>query len=285
MSALIQALKLVPKNALSRGLGAVLRTPWPQPMVQAGIRGFSRAWGVETSEAEKPLDQYRTFNDFFTRRLKPGARAVEAGDEWAVSPVDGRVGQAGPIEDRTLIQAKGRYFTLDELLVDRADADDYAGGTFATLYLAPYNYHRIHVPQAGGITGWSYVPGHLWPVNTKGVAEIDKLFAVNERLITHLDSPAGKVALVKVGATCVGRIRATYDDVVTNAGRKAFQRVRFDAPIAVSRADECGIFEMGSTVIVLFQRGRAQLHPDITPGQVIRLGQPLARIASAASRP
>ena len=278
MSALINALKLVPKNAVSRGFGAFLRVPWPRPVVSAGIRGFAKAYDVPLDEAEKEVGAYRSFNDFFTRRLKPGLRPVNAGEEWAVCPVDGRVGQAAPIDGRTMVQAKGRLFTLDELLVDPADAADYEGGTFATLYLAPYNYHRIHVPLGGRITGYSYVPGHLWPVNTKGVAEIDKLFAVNERLITHLETPAGKVAVVKVGATCVGRIRTTYDDVVTNNGGPAeFKRHRYEPGYDVARADECGIFEMGSTVIVLFQRGRAELHPEIKPDAVIRLGQPLAR--------
>jgi phosphatidylserine decarboxylase len=279
MSALIQALRLVPKNALSRAVGAALRAPWPKPMVQAGIQGFSKVYGVETGEAERDLADYRTFNDFFTRRLKPGMRTVDPTFDLAVCPVDGTVGQAGPIQRDTLVQAKGRQFTLGEFLVDTEDAADYLDGTFATLYLAPYNYHRIHTPFAGEVTGYSYVPGHLWPVNAKGVEEIDKLFAVNERLITHLSTSAGRMAIVKVGATCVGRIRATYDDVVTNDGSTpSFRRVRYDRPVAVEKAGECGIFEMGSTVVLLFQKGRAELDSAIVPGTVIRMGQPLAKL-------
>ena len=279
MSAVITALKLLPKNALSRAVGAALRAPLPAPVVQAGIRGFSKAYGVVTEEAERELGGYRTFNEFFTRRLKPGLRTIDAREEVAVCPVDGTVGQVGPIEYGTLIQAKGRTYTLREFLVDEQDAADFEGGTFATLYLAPYNYHRIHVPFAGRITGYAYVPGHLWPVNAAGVARIDKLFAVNERLATYMDGPIVKVAVVKVGATCVGRIRATYDDVVTNDGGKpSFRRVRYEKPIEAKKADECGIFEMGSTVIVLFQAGRAELDPAIIPGATIRLGQPLAKV-------
>ncbi len=279
MSALITALRLVPKNALSRAVGSVLRVPWPKPIVRAGIAGFSKAYGVETQEAERAIEDYRTFNEFFTRRLKPGQRSIDPTPDIAVCPVDGTVGQAGPITVDTMVQAKGRHFTLGEFLVDKDDAQDYLDGTFATLYLAPYNYHRIHTPFAGEITGYSYVPGHLWPVNAKGVEEIDKLFAVNERFITHLDTAAGKMAIVKVGATCVGRIRATYDDVVTNDGSTPeFRRVRYDKTIGVEKAGECGIFEMGSTVVMLFQKGRATIDPAIVPGATIRLGQPLARL-------
>lgn len=282
MSAVITALRLLPKNTLSRAVGVALRAPWPRPMTRAIIRGFSKAYSVETSEAEQDFLSYGTFNEFFTRRLKPGMRDIAPGDDLAVCPVDGAVGQAGPIEDGKLVQAKGKLYSLDEFLVEPEDAKDYVGGTFATLYLAPYNYHRIHVPLAGRITGYSYVPGHLWPVNAKGVAEIDKLFAVNERLVTHLETAAGKVAIVKVGATCVGRIRATYDDVVTNnGGGREFKRVRYEKGFEVAKAGECGIFEMGSTVVVLFQKGRATFDPNIRPGEIIRLGQPLAKVVTA----
>jgi len=280
VSLLIQSLKLVPKNALSRAVGGVLRTPWPRPMVRGMIRGFSKAYGVETGEAEHDYLTYRTFNDFFTRRLKPGARELDAESSIAVSPVDGKVGQAGPIAGSTLVQAKGRTFTVAELLADEDDARAYEDGVFATLYLAPFNYHRIHTPLAGQVTGYTYVPGHLWPVNDKGVQEIDRLFAVNERLVTHLETPHGKVAVVKVGATCVGRIRATYDDVVTNDGRTGpTRRVRYDRPIDVVKGDELGVFEMGSTVILLFQKGRVQLLPGHEPGAVVRFGKPLARLS------
>lgn len=278
MSLLITALRLVPKNALSYAVGAFLRTPWPRPMVRLIIRNFSKAYGVQTDEAEHDYLSYRTFNDFFTRRLKPGLRPLAPGEDVACSPVDGTIGQLGTIENGTLVQAKGRLYTLAEFLVDPEDTKAYEGGTYATLYLAPYNYHRIHTPLAGRITGFSHIPGHLWPVNAKGVAEIDRLFAVNERLITHLETQAGRVAVAKVGATCVGRIRATYDDLITNNGPAEYRRVRYDAPIDIGRGDECGVFEMGSTVILLFQKGRLALEAGLAPGQPIRMGQALGRI-------
>jgi phosphatidylserine decarboxylase len=278
MSVLITSLRLVPKNLLSYLVGAALRAPWPRPVVRTAIRRFAASYGVSLTEAEKDLGAYRTFNEFFTRRLKPNVRPLAAGDDIACSPVDGTVGQVGSIENGTLIQAKGRLYGLSDFLVDPDDTAAYASGTYATLYLAPRNYHRIHSPIAGRITGYCYVPGHLWPVNEKGVAEIDRLFAVNERLITHLETAAGRVAVAKVGATCVGRIRATYDDVVTNDRKMPYRRVRYEEPIGIAKGDECGVFEMGSTVIVLFQQGRAVLAPEIIPGAPIRLGQALARV-------
>lgn len=280
MSALIQALKLVPKNALSRGVGALLRAPLPAPVTRVAIRGFARAYGVDVSESEHDATSYRTFNEFFTRRLREGARPFDADPALAISPVDGTVGQVGTIDADTLVQAKGRLYSLSDFLVDADDAKAYEGGVFATLYLAPYNYHRIHSPLPGTVTGWSYVPGHLWPVNAAGVAEIDKLFAVNERLITHLETDFGRVVVAKIGATCVGRIRATYADVVTNdGGERRFKRVAFDEALPVEKGGELGIFEMGSTVIVLFQKGRARLDEGISPGATVRLGLPLAHMS------
>ncbi len=282
MSLLITALKLVPKNAFSRGVGEVLRAPWPRPVVRLAIGGFARAYQVRSGEAEREPKDYRTFAEFFTRRLKSGLRPVAPGDDVAVSPVDGTVGEAGSIAGETLVQAKGRRYTLAELLSDPNDARDYEGGTFATLYLAPGDYHRIHAPLGGRITGYTYVPGHLWPVNASGVQEIDRLFAVNERLVTHFETNAGKVALVQVGATCVGRIRATFDDVVTNTARdRALRRVRYEQPFDVAKGVECGVFEMGSTVIALFQQGRATLDGALVPGAPVRLGQPLAKTSLA----
>lgn len=279
MSALITALKLVPKNALSRTVGALLRAPLPPEVTKTVIRSFSKAYGVDVSEAEREVTEYPTFNDFFTRRLKEGARPFDADPTLAICPVDGTVGQVGTIERDTLVQAKGRLYTLGEFLVDVEDARRFEGGVFATLYLAPYNYHRIHTPLAGAISGWAYVPGHLWPVNAAGVADIDKLFAVNERLVSYVDTDYGRVAVAKIGATCVGRIRATYADVVTNDRMKReFTRVNFDDAIPVDKGGELGVFEMGSTVIVLFEKGRAALDPDIVTGKTIRLGMPLARM-------
>jgi phosphatidylserine decarboxylase len=270
-------LKLVPKNTYSRIIGAACRINAPRPVVRAVIRGLARSWGVNTEEAERPIEEYPTFTEFFTRRLKPGVRPIAPG-AVAVSSVDGRVAEYGPIVDSTLYQAKGKPYTLAELIGGPnalEDSQQFLGGSFCTLYLAPYNYHRIHAPLGGEITGYVNVPGKLWPVNAFGVRNVDKLFCVNERLTTFLKTPRGPCAVVAVGATAVGRIRAVYADVVTNAKRtRKEQRVLFEKPIPVEKGGELAIFEMGSTVVLLFAPG-VTIGSQWTPGAPIKLGEAL----------
>jgi len=270
-------LRLLPKNTLSRAVGAACRVSAPRPVVRAAIRAFARKYGVDVSEAERPLEDYPTFTEFFTRRLKPGARAIAPGP-LAISPVDGTLGELGEIVDSRLYQAKDKHYTLSELIGGpeaEGDAAQFAGGSFCTLYLAPYNYHRIHAPLGGEITGYISMPGQLWPVNGLGVRNVEKLFCVNERLTTFLRTPRGPSAVVAVGATNVGRIRAVYDDVVTNARRtRKPARKIYEKPIPVAKGGELALFEMGSTVVVLFARG-AKLSSRLRPGMPVKLGEAL----------
>src|SRR5438270_5198027 len=249
-------LRLLPKNTLSRAVGAACRASAPKPVVRAVIRAFARKYGVDLSEAERPIDEYPTFTEFFTRRLRPGARAIAPGELLPVSPVDGTLGELGEIVEARLYQAKGKHYTLAELIGGpeaEGDARQFAGGSFCTIYLAPYNYHRIHAPLGGEITGYVNMPGQLWPVNAVGVRNVEKLFCVNERLTTFLKTPRGPCAVVAVGATNVGRIRAVYDDVVTNVKRtRKAARKMYPQPIQVEKGGELALFEMGSTVVALF---------------------------------
>ena len=271
-------LRLLPKNTLSRAIGAACRINAPRPVMRAVIRTFARKYGVEAGDSERAIEDYPTFTEFFTRRLKPGARTIAPGDLLPVSPVDGTVGEVGEIVEGRLLQAKGRHYTLAELLGGpeaEADAQKFAGGSFVTIYLAPWNYHRIHTPLAGKITGYINVPGMLWPVNAVGVRNVDKLFCVNERLTTFVETARGACAVVAVGATCVGRIRAVYDDVVTNVKRtRRPERKLYEQPIPVEKAGELAIFEMGSTVVILFAPG-VKPSKDLMVGRSIRLGEPL----------
>jgi phosphatidylserine decarboxylase len=270
-------LKLVPKNTYSRLVGAACRLNVPAPMMRAVIRNFAKSYGVNAEESERPIEEYPTFVEFFTRRLKPGARPIAPG-AVAVSPVDGTVAEKGEIVNSTLYQAKGKPYTLAELIGGpeaESDAKQFAGGTFCTIYLAPHNYHRIHTPLAGEIVGYVNVPGKLWPVNAIGVRNVEKLFCVNERLTTFLKTPRGPCAVVSVGATAVGRIRAVYDDVVTNAKRtRRVARKMYDQPIPVAKGGELAIFEMGSTVVLLFAPG-VKINPNWTAGMPIKLGEAL----------
>lgn len=277
--AFISLMKLLPKATLSKLVGVATRLPAPAGLHQTAAGIFARAYGVELDEAEKPISGYATFGDFFARRLKPGARVVDGRAGVIVSPVDGTVSEVGVAEGGRLIQAKGMDYTLAALLADEARAERFRGGAFATIYLAPRDYHRIHAPLGGTITGYSYVPGKFWPVNPASVRTVPGLFAANERLITWLSTEAGEVAVVKVGATCVARIRASYDDVVTHQDQRARAK-QYGTPIPVEKGGELGAFEMGSTVILCFEPGKATLDQSLQPGTTLRMGQPVGKVSA-----
>jgi phosphatidylserine decarboxylase len=265
--------RLLPRATLSRVVGVATRARAPAALHQAAMKGFARAYGVDLHEADLPLEGYATFSEFFSRGLKAGVRPIDPGERVVVSPVDGAVSEAGTIENGRCLQAKGLAFPVAALLGDPEAAQPFAdGGTFATLYLSPRDYHRVHSPLGGAITGWRYLPGELWPVNPASVRTVDGLFALNERLVTWLDTPAGRCALVMVGATCVGRIRAAYDDVLTQDGRPASSRT-LATPLPVSKGQELGRFEMGSTVILLFARGAAAWDGTLIPDARVTMGR------------
>ena len=265
--------RLLPRALLSRAVGAATRAPAPASLHRVAMRRFSRVYRVQLDEAERPLETYRTFSEFFSRGLKAGARPVDAGDRVVVSPVDGAVSEAGLIERGECVQAKGVVYPVAELLGDSEAAQSFAeGGSFVTLYLSPRDYHRVHAPLGGSITGWSYLPGELWPVNPASVRSVPGLFALNERLVTWLDTPAGQCAVVMVGATCVGRIRAAYDDVLAQSGRPPAAR-SFAPPLSLAKGDELGRFEMGSTVILLFASGRVTWDATLRPGAQVTTGR------------
>jgi phosphatidylserine decarboxylase len=271
-------MRLLPRSALSTVVGKLTRAPAPQAMHQAAMRWFARRYRVELEDAEGEVSDYPTFAQFFTRRLKPGRRPIDRSANAVVSPVDGAVSETGYVSGRCCVQAKGITFPIDKLLGDAERASAFEGGAFATLYLSPRDYHRIHAPLEGSIEGYTYLPGEFWPVNPASVRNVDALFAVNERLVTWMSTPMGKVAVVAVGATCVARIHAAYDDIVTHTGQRE-KTHRYDQPIPVDRGGELGMFEMGSTVILLFEKGRVKWDDSLTPNAVVRMG---TRIGSRA---
>jgi phosphatidylserine decarboxylase len=273
----IGALRLVPKNLLSRAAGALTRWRAPRGVRLAAMKAFAARYGVDLA-ASPELESYRTFAEFFARPLNPGLRPVAPGDGVVVSPVDGTVSQAGRSTAGRLVQAKGIDYALAALVGDEALARRLEGGAWATIYLSPRDYHRIHFPLGGAVTGWRHVPGRLWPVNPASVRTVPGLFAVNERLVTVLRTPAGLCAVVAVGATIVGRVRATYDPAVpaTNVARHASGH-DYPSPIAVRKGQELGAFEMGSTVILLFEPGRVTLDPALVPGAKLRVGEAIGR--------
>jgi phosphatidylserine decarboxylase len=265
-------MRLLPKSALSTAVGLATRAPAPRAVHQAAMRLFAKRYAVALDEAEGTIEDYPTFAQFFTRKLKPGMRTIDPGADVVASPVDARVSQVGQVQAGQCLQAKGIHFPVDRLLGDARRALDFDGGSFATLYLSPRDYHRFHAPLPGTVTGFSYLPGAFWPVNPASVSHVDALFAINERLVTYLDTPAGKCAYVAVGATCVARIHAAYDSIVTHTGGEAKQHT-YPRPIPIEKGGEIGMFEMGSTVIVLFEKGRVTWDASLVPDATVRLGQ------------
>jgi phosphatidylserine decarboxylase len=267
----MRLMRIVPRSALSTAVGRATRIRAPAALHQVAMKVFARRYNVDLHEAELALENYPTFAEFFTRRLKPGARPIDGGEKVVVSPVDGTVSQIGYVEGGECFQAKGVRYPVEKLLADPAGARRFAGGAYSTIYLAPRDYHRIHAPLPGRITGYSYIPGELWPVNRASVRLQDQLFCLNERLTTYLETAAGQVAVVKVGATCVARIRAAYDEVITHTGGRAKVHC-YPAPIPIARGAELGVFEMGSTVILLFEPGRVRWDEGLREESVVRMG-------------
>jgi phosphatidylserine decarboxylase len=274
--ALLAVLRVLPKSALSRLVGELTRVRVPAAVRCAAMRAFAARYGVDLTECAE-LETFETFVDFFSRPLRPGLRPIAGGEDVIVSPVDGVVSQAGHAAGGRLLQAKGIDYTLDALLGEPALAARYLGGAFVTLYLSPRDYHRIHCPLGGRIVGYRYLPGRLWPVNAASVRAVRGLFTINERLATLLETPLGACAVVAVGATIVGRIRVSYDPAAPCSNRPRAEPVarEYARPISVEKGQELGAFEMGSTVILLFEPGRAALLDRVREGAPVRVGEPL----------
>jgi phosphatidylserine decarboxylase len=262
--------------ALSRATGRLCDLRLPKALLGPLIRGYARAFGVDLSEAALPIGSYPSFNAFFTRALADGRRVVARDAGVVPSPCDARVSGIGPVPaDGRLEQVKGHRYSVEALLGSAGDAAAYCGGVQATLYLSPAMYHRVHSPVDGRIRAWRYVPGRLFPVNGPGARSIPGLFTRNERVCLFCDTPAhGRAAVVLVGAANVGRISLAFSDLVTNRGAAA-ALVEPAQPVPVSRGDELGAFNLGSTVVLLL--ADPSLAAAVQPGELVRLGQPLWR--------
>ncbi|WP_101048560.1 archaetidylserine decarboxylase [Macromonas nakdongensis] len=264
---------LLPKQALTSLAGALARRPLGG-FTRRNIRNFVARYGVDMSEAAEPdIARYATFNDFFTRALKPGARPLAASD--LLCPVDGAISQFGAIESDQIFQAKGhRYSTTALVGGDAQLAQRFESGSFATLYLSPKDYHRIHMPCAGRLTRMVHVPGDLFSVNPTTARGVPGLFARNERVVCVFEGAHGPFVLVLVGATIVGSMATVWHGVV-NPPRPGVPRDwRYDdRDIALARGDEMGRFLLGSTVVLLFPQGAMRFPPDWAPARPIRMGE------------
>ena len=268
---------ILPQHALSRLVLAAtrVRTPW---LKNALIRGFLKLFSIDMTEAiETDPYRYGSFNEFFTRALRAAARPIDADPRTIASPVDGAVSECGIIEQDRLMQAKGRDYTLNDLLAGQPWAKRFVGGSFATIYLAPFNYHRIHMAVRGTLIDTVYVPGRLFSVNTVTAQHVPRLFARNERVLTLFDTDFGQFALVMVGALNVGSMATVWEGDITPAARRVVTRIPGPA-LTLDKGEELGRFNMGSTVILLFEPNRAHWHPMLRPGSIVQLGQPIGAV-------
>jgi phosphatidylserine decarboxylase len=267
---------LLPQHLLSRMvyMAARSRRPWLRDRLLAWFLGRFDV-NLEEAEREAP-EHYDCFNDFFTRALKAGSRPVHKAA--LVSPVDGTVSQTGPVRAGQLFQAKGRHYTVEELLGSAADASPFRDGHFCTLYLAPHNYHRIHMPADGELTGLVHLPGRLFSVNAATTRVVPRLFARNERVAAIFDTGFGPMAVVMVGALLVGSIETVWTGEITPPTRLGPRHLPLPPKAERLRkaGDEIGRFNMGSTVILLLPPGAPVPGGHLQAGAELRFGQVLS---------
>jgi phosphatidylserine decarboxylase len=273
---------LLPQHFVSRLAHRITRSRVPL-IKNALIRSFVGHFHPDMSEAEQPDPlQYESFNAFFTRALRAQARPCDPDPAVLVSPVDGTVSQIGRLDGSWLVQAKGHAYTLESLLAaDLSWAARLRGGAFATLYLAPFNYHRVHMPLRGALRAAWYVPGQLFSVNAVTTAGVPGLFARNERVVCVFGHEALSFAVVLVGALLVGSIATVWHGEVTPRAVRGCADLPLDASraaLSLDKGAELGRFNMGSTVILLLPPGGGEWLPGLAPGSSVRVGQALARL-------
>lgn len=252
-------------------MGFLAGVRWPKPILKVWIGLFRAAYKIDFREVA--ARDYHNFNEFFTRELRPECRPIEPHPASVACPVDGVVGCFGTIDEGTLFQAKGIPYSLKNLVVDDPYVEIFQKGSYITLYLSPRHYHRIHAPISGAIEELFYIPGHLFPVNSFAIENIPGIFTLNERLLTLLSHPTGgKVGVVKVGATVVGKIKVVYDTVESNTSKKTISKQYEN--LSIQKGAELGRFELGSTVILLFSQKIS--FRNLQPRQEVLFGQAIA---------
>ena len=274
---------LMPKHLISRLAGKVAAAElgWFSHFL---IKRFISAYKIDMSEAQfERAEDYASFNEFFTRPLKDGIRPLASDPDIVAHPVDGAISQLGPIVDGKLVQAKNHTYSLQSLLggLEQTSAP-FTGGSFATIYLAPKDYHRIHMPVSGTLREMIYIPGELFSVNPLTAENVPDLFARNERVVTIFDTDFGPMALVLVGATIVASIETVWAGTITPPTGKTIFRWSYPATgntaVKLEKGAEMGRFKLGSTVVLAFPAGKVDFLADQQPGTVTRMGAPFADI-------
>jgi len=274
---------VLPQHALTRVIYRLTRCQ--SQYASWGIRWFAKHFDVDMADALEPdLNSYATFNEFFTRPLSATARPIAQGQHELASPADGRVSAMGDIKHGRIFQAKGRDYSLQELLGGDANASQrLQQGGFTTIYLSPRDYHRLHMPLSGRLLKQTYVPGRLHSVGPHTVRALPNLFARNERVIAQFETEYGLMALVLVGAMNVAAIETVWYGLITPPHKSTIEHIDYQegvmkSSIHLAKGDEMGRFNMGSTIIVLLEQP-AQWRVDINPGDPVRMGQFLAQVS------
>ena len=269
----------VPQHLLSRAVGLLAESRWPL-IRNALVNFFLQRYGIDMSlAAEENPQAYATFNDFFTRALKEGVRPIA--EEGIACPADGAISQIGKIEEDRIFQAKGHHYTLSQLLGgDETKAAQFRDGEFATIYLSPKDYHRVHMPFGGKLTDMTYVPGKLFSVNNLTASQVPALFARNERVVAFFETELGPMAVVLVGAMIVASIETVWEGMVTPPVRrlKHFDYAPYDGRMELAKGAEMGRFKLGSTAIVLFGPNKIKWNDAMQAGTRVCMGEQLGTL-------
>jgi phosphatidylserine decarboxylase len=268
--------KIIPKGFISRVFGYIARIHLPGFIIDFIIKHYCNFYKVNQNEIEYPVTGFRNFDHFFTRKLKAGTHKIDPRLDSIVSPVDARIDEFGKINRYSIIQAKGIEYTINELVPSKM-ADKFIDGSFITLYLSPADYHRIHSPVSGKITGYFAIPGKLFTVQQFMVNSLKGLFTKNERVLTYIKNKNNLLAVCKIGAMNVGRITLNYTKIESNrwfSKKREFCYTNNEQPI-IKKGQEIGTFHLGSTIILLFQKSSIQF-VKIKKGQRVRVGQKIA---------
>lgn len=269
---------LLPKRALTRLVGYAAGAKLGK-ITTLAIQNFAKFYRINLQEADGKITDYKTFNDFFARRLKSGARSIDNNDNSIVFPADGRISAFGELKENIQLQAKGHYFSTDALLASETDSALFDDGKFITVYLSPSDYHRVHIPFAGKLIKMTYVPGELFSVNPLYMKNIPELFSRNERVVCIFETPIGKMAIILVGAAIVRSIYMNWCGIV--APNKANEPQTYEYPlrdISFHKGDEIGKFMMGSTVICLFEKDKIKFDEALQIERHIQMGQKMGTI-------
>lgn len=270
--------RLLPKRRLSYWVGRLVHWQGPRIWNVVLIRGFAWMYNIDLKETEKHYSEYPSLGEFFVRRLKPGLRPL--GISWAVHPADSVITQNAPMDEGTLVQAKGITYTLADFTQDPNWKDKWLGGYFMTYYLCPTDYHRVHSPVEGKITDVRYMPGHLWPVNEWSTTNVPDLFTVNERMLVEIETELGPVGVMFVGATNVGYIELSFDNSFkgNQKGPHIFRHKHYESGLPIHKGAELGMFRMGSTVVMLYPPAfRQKFEKQMNLGPQVRVNAPLIR--------